>query len=41
MQEKPKLVNQIMAPIPTLRFKEPLQVFTKTGLNFAGLFIIK
>ena len=40
-KRKAKLAKQIMAPLPALRFKEPLQTFTKIGLDFAGPFITK
>ena len=35
------MAKQIIAPQPTLRFKEPLRAFTKIVLDFAGHFISK
>ena len=40
-KRKAKLAKQIMAPLPALRFREPLRAFTKIGLDFAGPFITK
>ena len=40
-KKKAKLAKQNHGTLPALRFKEPLQAFTKIGLDFAGPFIIK
>ena len=35
------MAKQIIAPLPALRYKEPLRAFTKIVLDFAGHFITK
>ena len=33
--------NQLMAPLPSIRLKEPLRAFARIGLDFAGPYITK
>ena len=40
-KRKAKLAKQIIAPLPALRYKEPLRAFTKIVLDVAGHFITK
>ncbi|XP_047143903.1 uncharacterized protein LOC124817633 [Hydra vulgaris] len=34
-----KPAQQLMAPLPAMRFKEPLRAFARIGINFAGPFL--
>ncbi|XP_065680585.1 uncharacterized protein LOC136094531 [Hydra vulgaris] len=34
-----KPAQQLMAPLPAMRFKEPLSAFARIGINFAGPFL--
>ena len=34
-----KPVQQLMAPLPAMRFKEPLRAFARIGIDFAGPFL--
>ena len=37
-RRKAKGITQIMAPLPSFRFEEPLEVFGRTAMDFAGPF---
>ena len=41
IRRKAKVGNQLMAPLPDIRFKEPLQAFSRTAIDYAGPFLTK